>query len=231
MQILAHWISQNLTELCVIVSMSLSVSLGSVLIGSLIALPLGAWLAVSNFPGRQTVLVVLNSLMGTPTVIIGVVVYLLLSRGGPLGHYGLLFTPQAMVIAQTILVLPIIAAWTRQTTHDALTHYKDLFFSLQLRPARQAWLLLVDCRLSLFIVLLAATGRALSEVGAVMIVGGNIMGVTRVMTTSIALETSKGDLPLALALGCVLMGIILLINLTAAIIKWRLEQRTQGQAG
>ena len=212
-----------------IVGLSLEVSLSAVLIGSLIALPLGAVIAVTRFPGRSAVVVMLNSLMGTPTVIIGVLVYLLLSRSGPLGQYGLLFTPKAMVIAQTILVVPIIAAWTRQTVEDALSIYRDLFFSLRISPLKQAALLLKDCQLSLFVVVLAACGRALSEVGAVMIVGGNIMNVTRVMTTAITLETSKGDLPLALGLGLILMVIIVSINLLASSLRWYMSKPGVGQ--
>ena len=219
----------NSKELWTIVILSLQVSLSAVLIGSLFALPIGALIAVSRFPGRQSLIIVLNSLMGTPTVIIGVLVYLLLSRSGPLGQFGLLFTPKAMVLAQTILVLPIIAAWTRQTIADALEQYKDLFHSLTINPIRQAMLLLADTRFSLLIIILAACGRALSEVGAVMIVGGNILNVTRVMTTSIALETSKGDLTLALALGIVLMSVIVLINITAGALKWYVQSYGAGK--
>ncbi len=208
-----------------IVSLSLSVSASAVLLGALIGLPLGALIAVSQFKGRSALVVLLNSLMGTPTVIIGVLIYLLLSRSGPLGSLGFLFTPKAMVVAQTCLVFPLITAWTRQTAQDTLEPYQDLFNSLQLSSIKRAWLVMKDARLSYLVVIMAALGRALSEVGAVMIVGGNIEGVTRVMTTTIALETSKGNLTLALYLGAVLMLIILLINGLAALCKRRSEQQ------
>ncbi|MCE2680574.1 MAG: ABC transporter permease [Burkholderiales bacterium] len=208
-----------------IVSLSLSVSASAVLLGALIGLPLGALIAVSQFKGRSALVVVLNSLMGTPTVIIGVLIYLLLSRSGPLGSLGFLFTPKAMVVAQTCLVFPLITAWTRQTAQDTLEPYQDLFNSLQLSSVKRAWLVMKDARLSYLVVIMAALGRALSEVGAVMIVGGNIEGVTRVMTTTIALETSKGNLTLALYLGAVLMLIILFINGLGALCKRRTEQQ------
>jgi tungstate transport system permease protein len=206
-------------QLWQIVGLSLTVSCTAVLIGAVIGLPLGALIAVRDFPGRGGVVLVLNSLMGTPTVIIGVLIYLLLSRSGPLGSLGILFTPKAMVIAQTCLVLPLMTAWVRQTAQDTLLPYQDLFRSLRLSTATRAWLVLKDARLSYVIVIMAALGRALSEVGAVMIVGGNIDGVTRVMTTTIALETSKGNLELALWLGAVLMAIILLINALSSLLK------------
>jgi len=208
-----------------IVSLSLSVSASAVLLGALMGLPLGALIAVAQFKGRSGLVVVLNSLMGTPTVIIGVVIYLLLSRSGPLGTLGFLFTPKAMVVAQTCLVFPLITAWTRQTAQDALEPYQDLFNSLQIPTLKRAWLVIKDARLSYFVVIMAALGRALSEVGAVMIVGGNIEGVTRVMTTTIALETSKGNLELALYLGAVLMTIILLINGLGALCKRHMERQ------
>jgi tungstate transport system permease protein len=208
-----------------IVSLSLSVSASAVLLGALVGLPLGALIAVSQFKGRSALVVVLNSLMGTPTVIIGVLIYLLLSRSGPLGSLGFLFTPKAMVVAQTCLVFPLITAWTRQTAQDTLEPYQDLFNSLQLSSVKRAWLVMKDARLSYLVVIMAALGRALSEVGAVMIVGGNIEGVTRVMTTTIALETSKGNLTLALYLGAVLMLIILFINGLGALCKRRMEQQ------
>ncbi|HET9693243.1 MAG TPA: ABC transporter permease [Steroidobacteraceae bacterium] len=202
-----------------IVVLSLQVSMSAVLIASVIGLPLGATLAVTQFPGRRTLVVVANALMGLPPVVVGLLVYLVLSRAGPLGELGLLFTPQAMVIAQSLLVLPIVVALTRQAAEDAWSDYRDLLHSLGARPARIAVTLLWDIRFSLVTTVLAGFGRAVAEVGAVMIVGGNIEGVTRVMTTAIALETSKGDLPLALGLGAVLIGIVLLVNALAVLLK------------
>jgi tungstate transport system permease protein len=202
-----------------IVVLSLQVSLSAVLIASVVGLPLGAALAVSRFPGRRTLIVVMNALMGLPPVVVGLLVYLLLSRAGPLGDLGLLFTPQAMVIAQSLLVLPIIVALTRQAAEDAWADYHDLLRSLGAGPARSAATLLWDIRFSLVTTVLAGFGRAAAEVGAVMIVGGNIDGVTRVMTTAIALETSKGDLPLALGLGAILIGIVVAVNAVAFLLK------------
>lgn len=199
-------------RLAEIVALSLQVSLSAVLVASLIGLPVGAALAVSHFPGRKTLVVVTNALMGLPPVVVGLVVYLLLSRAGPLGDLGLLFTPQAMVIAQSVLILPIVVALTRQAAEDAWLGYRDLLHSLGARSLRAAATLLWDIRFSLVTTVLAGFGRAAAEVGAVMIVGGNIDGVTRVMTTAIALETSKGDLPLALGLGAVLIGIVVAVN-------------------
>ena len=181
----------NLVE---IVSLSLTVSLTAVLIATALALPLGAAIAVAKFPGRQTVIVILNALMGLPPVVVGLLVYLILSRAGPLGPMGLLFTPTAMVIAQTILILPIIAALARQAVEDAWREYQEQLRSLGARGGSAALTLVWDIRFSLLTAVLAGLGRAAAEVGAVMIVGGNIDGVTRVMTTAIALETSKGDL-------------------------------------
>ena len=195
-----------------IVLLSLQVSLSAVLVASAVGLPLGAALAVSRFPGRRTLIVLTNALMGLPPVVVGLVVYLLLSRAGPLGEYGLLFTPEAMVIAQSVLVLPIIVALTRQAVGDALAEYQELLRSLGASSVRSAATLLWDIRTSLVTTVLAGFGRAAAEVGAVMIVGGNIDGVTRVMTTAIALETSKGDLPLALGLGIVLLTIVVAVN-------------------
>ncbi len=186
------------SKLVEIVLLSLRVSLSAVAIAALLGLPLGAAIAVGRFPGRQTVVVFLNALMGLPPVVVGLLVYLLLSRAGPLGTLGILFTPSAMIFAQSILILPIIAA-----------------------------LLLWDTRFSLLTTLLAGFGRAAAEVGAVMIVGGNIDGVTRVMTTTIALETSKGDLPLALGLGMVLLAIVIAVNAAAYLTK-ELAQRRYG---
>ena len=210
-----------------IVMLSLAVSLCAVVLATLIGMPLGAALAVARFPGRRGLVVALNALMGLPPVVVGLIVYLLLSRAGPLGGLGLLFTPQAMVIAQTILILPIIAALTRQSVEDAWREYEEQLRSLGAQGIGAALTLLWDIRFSLLTAVLAGLGRASAEVGAVMIVGGNIDGVTRVMTTTIALETSKGDLPLALSLGIVLITIVLLINAGAYGLK-ELAQRRYG---
>ncbi|MEO8752126.1 MAG: ABC transporter permease, partial [Casimicrobiaceae bacterium] len=195
--------------------LSLRVSLTATLLSACLGLPLGAVIAVSRFPGRQALTVLLNALMGLPPVVVGLVVYLLLSRAGPLGAFGILFTPAAMVIAQTILIVPIIAALSRQIVADAWSEYREQLTSLGAGARTATLTLLWDTRFSLAIVLLAGFGRAIAEVGAVMIVGGNIDGVTRVMTTTIALETSKGDLPLALALGLVLIAIVVIVNALA----------------
>lgn len=201
-----------------IVALSLQVSLTAVLIASLLALPLGAALALWRFPGRGVIIVTLNALMGLPPVVAGLTVYLLLSRAGPLGQFGLLFTPTAMVIAQVILILPIIAALTRQQIEELHSEYHDQLRSLGVSRPRMMPTLLWDARFSLLTVVLAGFGRASAEVGAVMIVGGNIDGVTRVMTTAIVLETSKGNLPLALGLGLVLLGLVLLVNAAAYLV-------------
>jgi tungstate transport system permease protein len=206
-------------ELWRIVALSLQVSLGAVALATLIGLPLGALVAVGRFHGRRAVIVALNALMGLPPVVVGLLVYLLLSRAGPLGALGLLFTPSAMVIAQTILILPIIAALSRQAIEDAWREYEEQLRSLGVRRLRAALTLIWDTRFSLVTAVLAGLGRASAEVGAVMIVGGNIDGVTRVMTTAIALETSKGDLPLALGLGMVLIAIVLFINAAAYLVN------------
>ncbi len=208
-----------------IVALSLAVSLTAVLLASLIGLPLGAAIAVGRFRGRRVLIVVLNALMGLPPVVVGLLVYLLLSRAGPLGSLGILFTPQAMVIAQTILVLPIIAALSRQAVEDAWTEYEEQLRSLGASGFGAALTLVWDMRFSLVTAVLAGLGRALAEVGAVIIVGGNIDGVTRVMTTTIALETSKGDLPLALSLGFVLISLVLLLNAAAQLIKEAAQRR------
>jgi tungstate transport system permease protein len=202
-----------------IVLLSLQVSFTAVAIATVLGLPLGAAFAIRRFPGRQVLLVSLNALMGLPPVVVGLVVYLLLSRAGPLGELGLLFTPTAMVIAQTILVTPIIAGLSRQVLEDAWHEYAEQLRSLGATPTAAAATLLWDTRYSLVTVVLAGFGRAAAEVGAVIIVGGNIDGVTRVMTTAISLETSKGDLPLALGLGLILVAVVFLINATAQIIK------------
>ena len=198
--------------LAAIVLLSLQVSLTAVALASVFGLPLGAALAVMRFPGRRGLIVVLNALMGLPPVVVGLLVYLLLSRAGPLGQLGILFTPAAMVIAQAILVLPIVAALSQQVIDDAWQEYREQLRSLGAGSLRAAVTLLWDTRYSLVTIVLAGFGRAAAEVGAVMIVGGNIDGVTRVMTTAIALETSKGDLPLALGLGIVLLALVLALN-------------------
>ena len=198
-----------------IIQLSLQVSVTAVLVASLLALPLGALIALFRFPGRGLVITALNALMGLPPVVAGLIVYLSLSRAGPLGQFGLLFTPTAMVIAQTLLVLPIVAALTRQAIEDLWEEYREQLQSLGSGRIRAIPTLLWDARITLITVVLAGFGRASAEVGAVLIVGGNIEGVTRVMTTAIALETSRGDLPLALALGLVLLGLVALINGTA----------------
>ncbi|MEX2241624.1 MAG: ABC transporter permease [Burkholderiales bacterium] len=208
-----------------IVALSLAVSLSAVVFATLLGLPLGAAIAVGRFRGRQAVIVVLNALMGLPPVVVGLFVYLLLSRAGPLGELGLLFTPPAMVIAQTILIVPIIAALARQAVEDAWREYEEQLRSLGVQGLRGALTVLWDIRFSLLTAVLAGLGRASAEVGAVMIVGGNIDGVTRVMTTTIALETSKGDLPLALGLGMVLIAIVLALNAAAQMIRDAAQRR------
>jgi tungstate transport system permease protein len=198
-----------------IVTLSLRVSLTATLLSACLGLPIGAAIAVGQFPGRQVLTVLLNAMLGLPPVVVGLVVYLLLSRAGPLGAFGILFTPSAMIFAQTLLITPIIAALSRQVVADAWGEYREQLDSLGAGTARAALTLIWDTRFSLATVLLAGFGRAMAEVGAVMIVGGNIDGVTRVMTTTIALETSKGDLPLALALGVLLIGIVVIVNAAA----------------
>jgi len=198
-----------------IVALSLRVSLTALLVGTLLGLPLGALLAVASFPGRGAVNVALNALMGLPSVVVGVLVYLALSRSGPFGSYGLLFSPGAMIVAQSLLVLPLIAAVSRQIVEDAWKEYAPELSLIGIGRLQTVALLLADCRFSLSVATLAGLGRAMSEVGAVMIVGGNIDGYTRVMTTAIALETAKGDLALSVALGIVLMSIILGLNVAA----------------
>ena len=204
-----------------VVLLSLAVSASACLLAAGVGLAGGAWLAVARFPGRRVLIALLNTLLALPSVVVGLVVYLLLSRSGPLGAWGILFTPQAMVIAQTVLVLPVVAALTRQLIGDAMHGNGEQLHSMGAGPLSTAALLLLHERLALVTVLLTAFGRAISEVGAVMIVGGNIDGVTRVMTTAIALETSKGDLPLALGLGIVLLGVVGAINgLIALAQRW-----------
>ena len=206
-------------KLVEIVALSLGVSLTATALAACCGLPLGAAIAVGRFPGRQALTVLLNAMMGLPPVVVGLVVYLLLSRAGPLGAFGILFTPAAMIVAHTILITPIIAALSRQVVADAWAEYREQLTSLGAGTASAALTLTWDTRFSLATVLLAGFGRAIAEVGAVMIVGGNIDGVTRVMTTTIALETSKGDLPLALGLGIVLIAIVLIVNAAAQLVR------------
>ena len=212
----------NLLE---IVGLSLRVSLLAVVAATLLALPFGAALAVAQFPGRAVIVIVLNALLGLPAVVVGLAVYLLLSRAGPLGSMGLLFTPAAMVVAQAVLIFPLIAALALQAVADAWREYQEQLQSLGAGAFHASLALLHDLRFSLVTIVLAAFGRAIAEVGAVMIVGGNIDGVTRVMTTAIALETSKGDLPLALGLGLVLLAIVLALNVVAHVLKERVQRR------
>jgi tungstate transport system permease protein len=213
------------TQLLQIVGLSLRVSLTAVLIACVLGLPLGAAIAVGRFPGRRALIVVLNAFMGLPPVVVGLFVYLMLSRAGPLGELGILFTPAAMVIAQTILIAPIVAALSRQVIEDAWQEYREQLRSLGAGPVTAAVTLLWDTRFSLVTIILAGFGRAAAEVGAVMIVGGNIDGVTRVMTTAIALETSKGDLPLALGLGIILLSLVLALNAGAYWVKEAAQRR------
>jgi tungstate transport system permease protein len=210
-----------------IVKLSLAVSLSAVVLAAIVGLPLGALLALMRFPGRSAIVVLVNAFMGLPPVVVGLAVYLLLSRSGPLGHLGILFTPTAMIIAQAVLIVPIIAALTRQTVEDLWIEYRDELSAMDVGPLGRVTTLLWDARFSLLTALLAGFGRAAAEVGAVMIVGGNIDGFTRTMTTAIALETSKGNLPLALGLGMVLVVIVLAINAAA----WGARIWSERQAG
>jgi tungstate transport system permease protein len=198
-----------------VVKLSLAVSLCAVLCAALIGIPAGALLALSRFPGRTSLIVAVNAMMGLPPVVIGLAVFLALSRSGPLGFLGILFTPQAMIVAQTILVTPIIAALTRQTIEDLWAEYKDELTAMNVGPLARVATLVWEARFSLVTAMLAGFGRAAAEVGAVIIVGGNIDGFTRTMTTAIALETSKGNLSLAVGLGIVLMAIIIGVNAAA----------------
>jgi tungstate transport system permease protein len=206
-------------RLAQVVMLSLAVSGMACLIAAGFGLVMGATLAVARFRGRRALITLLNTLLALPSVVVGLVVYLLLSRAGPLGSLGILFTPAAMVVAQTILVLPVVAALTRQLVADAWQGNGEQLRSMGASPLQAAALLLLHERVALVTVLLTAFGRAISEVGAVMIVGGNIEGVTRVMTTTIALETSKGDLPLALGLGLVLLGAVGFINAAIGLLQ------------
>ncbi len=214
-ELLRQWDS----SLIQIIARSLHVSGVATIIALGVGLPLGAWVALTRSRMRGACIVVLNTCMGLPPVVVGLVIYLLLSRSGPLGALGWLFTAKAMIVAQAVLITPIIAALTLQVIEDAHVEYHDWFASLRLSVWQTVAALIRDCRFSLVTVALAGFGRAVAEVGAVMIVGGNINGFTRVMTTSIALETSKGDLPLALALGGVLLALVLALNAIAHAIK------------
>jgi ABC-type tungstate transport system substrate-binding protein len=209
------------TELLRIAGLSLRVSALACLIGAGFGLWFGAWLAVARFPGQRVVVWLVNTLLALPSVVVGLLVYLLLSRSGPLGSWGILFTPTAMVVAQSILVVPLIAALARRLVLDGLREGGDQLHSMGAGPLLSALLMLLHERFAVLTILLTAFGRAVAEVGAVMIVGGNIEGSTRVMTTAIALETSKGDLPLALALGLVLLGVVGVINLVIGLAQWR----------
>ena len=210
-----------------IIGLSLYVSLTATLIAALVGLPIGALLALKEFRGRGAVVVILNALMGMPPVVVGLAVFLLLSRSGPLGSFGILFTPRAMIIAQAILITPIIAALARQTIADLWVQYRDELAAMNIGTAGSVATLLWDGRFSLLTALLAGFGRASAEVGAVIIVGGNIDGFTRTMTTAIALETSKGDLPLAIGLGAVLLLIVITINAFA----WGVRRTGERLAG
>ena len=212
--------------LLAIVGRSLGVSASACALACSFGLAFGAWLGVARFRGRGLLLALLNSLLAVPSVVVGLLVYLLLSRSGPLGSLGWLFSFQAMVLAQTVLVFPVVAALTRQAVEDAETSHGEQLRSLGAGAWLRSLLLAWDERYALLTVLIASFGRAISEVGAVMIVGGNIDGFTRVMTTAIALETSKGDLALALALGLVLLAVVLLLNLLIAALRhWRNQER------
>ena len=212
------------SELWSIVLLSLRVSMFAVLISAIIGMPVGAALAVARFPGRRVLIVLMNTLMGLPPVVVGLLVYLLLSRSGPLGVLELLYTPTAMILAQVVLVTPIIAALTRQVTEMLAEEYSEQLRSLGVSRLSSVPVLLWDARLALVTALLAGFGRAIAEVGAVIIVGGNINHVTRVMTTTIALETSKGNLALALALGAILIGIAVAVNAMVSTLSLRAEQ-------
>jgi tungstate transport system permease protein len=210
-----------------IVALSLYVTLSASAAACLAGLPLGALVALTRFPGRNALIVILNGSMGLPPVVVGLLVYLLLSRSGPLGGFGLLFTPRAMIVAQSVLITPIVAALARQLVEDLWAEYRDELTAMAVGPTARIATLLWDARFSLVTIALAGFGRAAAEVGAVMIVGGNIDGFTRVMTTTIALETSKGDLPLAIGLGMVLIVVILMVNALA----WAVRGWSERHAG
>jgi tungstate transport system permease protein len=213
--------------LLAIVWLSLIVSLSAVLCAAFVGVPIGAMVALTRPPGREAIIIVLNALMGLPPVIVGLALYLALSRSGPLGSWGFLFTPQAMIVAQTVLVAPIIAALTRQTIEDLWVEYRDELTAMNIGPLGRVATLVWDARFSLVTAVLAGFGRAAAEVGAVIIVGGNIDGFTRTMTTAIALETSKGNMPLAIGLGMVLMAIVVAINALA----WAIRRTGERLAG
>ncbi|WP_164661111.1 ABC transporter permease [Tropicibacter sp. Alg240-R139] len=217
-------------ELWAIVLLSLKVSVLAVIISALIGMPLGAGLAVGRFPGRRVLIVLINALMGLPPVVVGLLVYLMLSRSGPLGVLQLLYTPTAMIIAQVVLVTPIIAALTRQVVEMLATEYDEQLRSLGVSRLSSVPVLLWDGRLALMTALLAGFGRAIAEVGAVIIVGGNINHVTRVMTTTIALETSKGNLALALALGAILISLAVSVTGAVSVLSLRGERQGVGHA-
>lgn len=221
LQLAGQLISAGDARLAGIVALSLRVSLTACAVGAVFGLALGSWLAVARFPGHRLAVWGVNTLLALPSVVVGLLVYLLLSRSGPLGDLGLLFTPTAMVVAQSILVVPLIAALTRRLVLAGLAEGGEQLRSMGAGPWLSALLMLVHLRFGVVTVLLTAFGRAVAEVGAVMIVGGNIDGVTRVMTTAIALETSKGDLPLALALGVVLLAVVGLVNAVVALLPAR----------
>jgi tungstate transport system permease protein len=222
-----HLVLSGDPALFAIVRLSLIVSISAALLAALIGVPFGALIALTRFRGREPVIVILNALMGLPPVVAGLTVYLMLSRSGPLGSWGLLFTPQAMVIAQTLLVTPIIAALTRQTIEDLWVEYRDELAAMGVGPLRRVATLIWDARYSLVTTLLAGFGRAAAEVGAIIIVGGNIEGFTRTMTTAIALETSKGNLSLAIGLGIILIFIVILISTLAWGVR-RISERFSG---
>ena len=210
-----------------IVRLSLLVTLSATLLAAVVGMPLGATVALTRFPGRDAAIVMLNGLMGLPPVVVGLLVFLALSRSGPLGSLGILFTPTAMIIAQAVLIAPIIAALTRQLVEDLWAEYRDELTAMEVGPLARVKTLLWDARFSLVTIGLAGFGRAAAEVGAVMIVGGNIDGFTRVMTTTIALETSKGNLALAIGLGLVLITLIMAVNAIA----WGVRQWAERHAG
>jgi tungstate transport system permease protein len=210
-----------------IVRLSLFVTFSATVIAALIGMPMGAFVALNRFPGRDALIVVLNGFMGLPPVVAGLAVFLLLSRSGPLGPLGLLFTPLAMIIVQAVLITPIIAALTRQVVEDLWAEYREELIAMGVGPADRVGTLLWDARFSLVTILLAGFGRAAAEVGAVIIVGGNIDGFTRVMTTTIALETSKGNLPLAVGLGLVLIVLVMIVNALA----WGVRRWSERHAG
>ena len=214
-------------NLFAIVGLSLEVTLLATVVAALIGLPLGALVGLTRFPGRGAVTVLLNGMMGLPPVVVGLLIYLFLSRSGPLGQFGLLYTPPAMIIAQAVLIMPIIAALSRQVIEDMWEEYREELNAMGVKPIGRIATLLVDARYSLVTVLLAGFGRAAAEVGTVMIVGGNIEGYTRVMTTAIELETSKGNLALAIGLGLVLISIIIAVNAAA----WGLRHWSESRAG